>query len=228
MNQNNIENNLYKIQSSIKQVCAKINRNSDTIKILPITKNRKITTILQLKKFGFTEIGENRVSEIEEKYPYVKNDFKICLVGKLQKNKVKTAINLVECIHSIDSIELAKIIDNELSKKNKKLSAFIEINLSKEKSKSGIFEDEISAFLQEAEKLHFLNICGFATMPPQTNNPENSRPYFKKLRELLNIYQNKKFENIKLTHLSMGTSQDYTVAIEEGATTIRIGRALFD
>ncbi len=222
-----IERNLLNIRKAITKALRKSNKTGSDVKILPITKNRRVDVIKELVKFGFTEIGENRISEIEEKYPYVCNSFKIHLVGKLQKNKVKLAINLIEFIHSIDSLELAKTIENELAKKGKELKGLIEVNIAKEKSKSGVYEEDLPNFLKEVCNFKFLKIVGFMTMPPQTQNPESSRPFFRKLRELLDKYSREKFENLQLTQLSMGTTQDYTVAVEEGATIIRIGEALF-
>lgn len=222
-----LQKNISTLQAQIEIICKQCNRNPRNIKILPVTKNRRVDTILELKKFGFDEIGENKITEIEEKSPYLKEYFKIHLVGKLQKNKVKMAVNLVECIHSIDSLELACIIENELHKKGKKLEGFVEINIAKEKTKSGIFEEEIQKFLLEADKFKFLKIVGFMTMPPQTSNPENSRPFFRKLKELLEYYSQQKFSSLQLRELSMGTTQDYPVAIEEGATILRIGEAIF-
>jgi pyridoxal phosphate enzyme (YggS family) len=222
-----LESNLHTIKGNISKALLRSADKERDVKILPITKNRRISEILELKNLGFDQIGENRVFEIEEKYPYLKHEFKIHLVGKLQKNKVKVASMIVDAIHSLDNLETAMMLEKELSKNNKTMHAFVEVNVSGELNKSGIFEKDLLNFLYHADKFKFLKIKGFMTMPPQTQNPQSSRPYFRKLKELLIKCQREQFENLRLTELSMGTSQDYEVAVEEGATIIRLGEAIF-
>ncbi|MFN7181359.1 MAG: YggS family pyridoxal phosphate-dependent enzyme [Planctomycetota bacterium] len=218
--------NLKNIKQKIAKVCEKIRRNPDEIKILPITKSRPISVIKKLKEFGFTAIGENRIQELEEKYPFLKEDFSFHLVGKLQKKKIKIACRLISAIHSLQDIETAKILDVELSHMHKTVEAFIEVNISGEKNKEGIPPEDLDNFLENATKLRNLQITGFMTMPPQTNNHENSRRYFHQLRMLLEKYS-RTYNYHFLRELSMGTSQDFEIAIEEGATVLRLGEAIF-
>jgi PLP dependent protein len=215
-----LEHNLKIIQERIKIAAKNSKQDSNNIKILPITKGRKIELINLLPNLGYFEIGENRVEEIEEKYPYLKGRFKIHLVGKLQKRKVKIATALIDVIHSLDNLEIAKLINESAKQLNKVIHGFIEVNLAGEENKSGIKENQIEDFLSHSRNFTNLKIIGLMTMPPQTSNPENSRIYFRKLKKLAQQYN--------LAQLSMGTTQDYEIAVQEGATILRIGQALFE
>ncbi len=219
-----LKDNLENIRQKIEKAARKVKRNPEKITIIPITKNRKISVIKKLKELGFKVIGENRLPEIEGKYPYLKDDFSIHLVGKLQKKKIKVALKLIDAVHSLDDIEIAKTLEEELCKQEKTIKGFLEINIANEESKSGTSQEKIIDFLEASKKFKFLKVIGIMAMPPKTTDPEDSRKYFYQLRLLLEKLS-KDYPDLK--ELSMGTSQDFEVAVEEGATILRLGEAIF-
>ena len=149
------------------------------------------------------------------------------MIGHLQRNKTKAAVEIFDVVESLDNLALARELDKEAGKVGKTVRVFIEVNLGGEKSKSGIAKDEVAALLKEAAKLSHLRVEGLMTVPPFHENPEEVRPYFRELRELREKLNELHLPNIDLKELSMGMTHDYSVAIEEGATIVRIGTALF-
>ncbi len=193
--------------------------NFKNVNIVAVSKTFSIGHILPLINHGHQHFGENKVQEAQEKWTSIKNDFpnlKLHLIGKLQTNKVKFALPLFDYIHSLDSIKLAEKISLEQKKKNFKPKIFIQINLGKENQKSGIDEEDLENFYQKCVKDYNLNIIGIMCLPPFDEDP---KPFFKKMQNLS--------ENLKLTEISMGMSNDYMDALRFKATYIRVGSKIF-
>ena len=222
-----IEENLSFVRKRIEKACLKAGRDFSEIKIVAVSKTHPVEKIVEAYSCGLRIFGENRVQEALQKKEALK-DYEIewHLVGHLQKNKVKHAVDIFDFIHSIDSIELAEKIEKKLEAKNKTLKGFIQVKLSHEESKHGISPDELESLAEFCANLNRLKIIGLMTVPPYFENIEEVRPYFTRLRELRDRL-NQKIFNGRLTELSMGMTHDFEVAIEEGATYVRIGTGIF-
>lgn len=214
------------IKQKIAVAAKKSGRTEDDIILLAATKTVDVETVNYAINSGINFIGENRVQEFLSKdadYLPVHKHF----IGHLQTNKVKDIINRVELIHSVDSYRLAEEISRQAVKNNKIMDVLLEINIGNEQSKSGFaFEDGISA-VEKISKLDGIRIKGLMAIPPICENSEQNRPYFAKMKKLFVDIDAKKIDNSSMDILSMGMSDDYEIAIEEGATTVRIGTALF-
>ncbi len=191
--------------------------------LLAVSKKQPLEKIMALYEEGQRLFGENYVQELlRKKHDFAKSDIKWHLIGPLQINKVTKVVGEVELIHSVDSFKLANALSERAKKMNLKQDILIQINTSGEESKSGLALENCDEVLTEIFSLTGIQVRGFMTMPPFTDDPEASRVHFKKLRELRNKYADR-----GVTELSMGTTQDFEVAISEGATIIRVGEALF-
>lgn len=212
MNADQLRKNVAAVRDRIRIACDRAGRDPGSITVVVVTKTVGPEIINALADLGVTDIGENRVQDALQKYPRVKHPFRWHMIGHLQTNKVKKALEIFSIIHSLDRPSLAR----ELGK-HKAVDAFVELNVSGEVSKTGLPADQIRAFLPTIPKN--VRVLGLMTMAPLSEDPESSRPHFRKLRELAQQY--------RLSGLSMGMSQDFEVAIEEGATCLRIGTAFF-
>ncbi len=214
------------IRSKVSETLLSINRKEGDALILGVTKRKSPEAILDGYKAGLKHFGESYVQEFIDKYNTLASaeDFKPIwhFIGHLQKNKVKYIIDKVEYIHSVEKFSLAKEINKQAKKIDKIQKILVQVKLGEESTKSGIMEEEIGALLKEIESLEYVKLVGFMGLPPYFANPEEVRPYFKKLASLAKGYF------LEKPHLlSMGMSHDYIVALEEGAHIIRIGTALF-
>jgi len=221
------------IRKRIIGTCSKINQDPDSITIVAVTKGRTAGQIKEAITAGITDIGENRIQETLIKYNAMRTTpcaqrTKWHMVGHLQTNKVKEAVKLFDLIHSVDSIRLAKEIDKESAKINKIQEVLIEIKTSPEATKFGLKPDEALKVIKEIADLKNINIKGLMTIAPLVDNPEKTRPYFRILRELRDKINELRITSYELRVLSMGMTDDFEVAIEEGANMIRIGRAIFE
>jgi pyridoxal phosphate enzyme (YggS family) len=176
---------------------------------------------------GLTLIGENYVQEAAEKKAQIPASLEWHMIGHLQRNKAKIAVELFDLIETLDSVALAQELEKQGRQKGKKIRAFVEVNLAGEESKSGIAKDKVASLLEAVARLDHVTVEGLMTVPPLRENPEEIRPYFRELRELKAQLNEQRIPNVDLTELSMGMTHDYPVAIEEGATIVRIGTALF-
>jgi pyridoxal phosphate enzyme (YggS family) len=234
-----VKDNIFRIKEKIASVCSGINRNPLAITIVAVSKGRAVSQIQEAVAAGITDIGENRVQEALAKYSELKNPrtqepansrtIKWHLVGHLQTNKAKEAVKTFDLIHSVDSVRLAQEIDKQATKIGKVQGVLIEIKTSPEATKFGFSPDEAIGAIREMAQFKNMSIKGLMTIAPVTDNPENARPYFKKLRELLEILNRQTGKQANRQQiLSMGMTDDFLVAVEEGATMIRLGRAIFD
>ena len=220
-----IQQNLLQINNEIAQA-AKINgRSMSDIKLVGVTKSVGVNIIQELILAGVTDFGENRVQDFLPKYDALKNASPTWhFIGHLQRNKVKFIIDKVAMIHSVDSMDLAMEIDKRASQNNRIIDVLVEVNIAEENSKHGLSLKDVVAFTDKLVSLKNIQIKGLMCIAPFVENPEDNRIHFKHMRNLLLDINKRGFHN--LVELSMGMSGDYIIAIEEGATIIRVGTAL--
>lgn len=219
--------NYQRIIGSIAEATAKSRRDARQVKLLAATKSQPIELIRAAVDAGISLIGENYVQEAAGKKPLITGTLEWHMIGHLQRNKVKAAVDLFDVFESLDNLPLARELDKEGQRQNKVIRVFVEVNLGGEESKTGVVENEAPALVEEIASLSHLRIEGLMSVPPYKEDPEEVRPYFRKLRLLQEKLGESRFPPIELRELSMGMSHDYKVAIEEGATIVRIGTALF-
>ncbi len=219
--------NINKIKQRIAAAAARCDRTPESIKLLAVTKTVSIPAIEQAIEAGITALGENYVQEAKEKIAVIGQRVSWHMIGHLQTNKAKYTVNLFDYIHSVDRLELAAEINKRASLIARKINILIEINVSGEKTKNGITALEAIELIKNVSMLESVSVKGLMTMAPYSTNPENSRPYFSELRNLRNKIISEGITNIQVDELSMGMTDDFEIAIEEGATIVRIGRAIF-
>ncbi len=222
-----IKNNLEIINEKIKKAALKTNRNPEEIKLVAVTKTATIEQIKEAISVGVKIIGENKVQEAKEKYQILSTDIEWHLVGHLQTNKVKYAIEIFDLIHSVDSIKLAKEIDRRSLQFGMITNVLVEVNVSGEETKYGIKPEEVEPFLEEISEFSRIKVRGLMTIAPIVEDKEEVRPYFRKLRKLFEKIKIENMKNIRMDYLSMGMTEDFETAIEEGANMVRIGRGIF-
>lgn len=218
------------IRERVEKAKIRAGRERDRIDLISITKNRSISQIEDILDIGLTQLGENRVQELVEKYPsFEDRDVDWHMVGHLQRNKVKYIVRLKQCvmIQSLDSRRLAKKIEEELEKEGHSMDVLVQVNIARDPNKYGFTEEELPTLLEEVQTYHYMKIKGLMTILPYTENLEEIRPFFRRLHSLYETIKEKKIPGIEMKHLSMGMTNDYEIAIEEGATMIRLGSALF-
>jgi PLP dependent protein len=211
----------------IGEAAAKAARPARQIKLLAASKAQSIEAIRAAVDVGVTLIGENYVQEAEPKKRQISAPIEWHMIGHLQRNKVKAAVEIFDVIESLDSLALARELDKEGRRRGKIIRALVEVNLGGEESKSGMAGHNVAALLKEAATFANLRIEGLMTVPPFKENLDEARPYFRALRELKDKLLALNLPRVGLNELSMGMTHDFTVAIEEGATIVRIGTALF-
>jgi len=231
-----IKENVDAIREAITASAKKSGRDPSEIKLIGVTKTVDVLRISELLASGVTDIGENRVQDFLPKYDYFQKNFKELenrpnewhFIGHLQRNKVKFIADKVDLIHSVDSLPLAVEINRRGEQVGKIVNILAEINISGEPSKYGIPPDDILEFIENLANMQFVRLTGLMCMAPFVENPEENRVFFSKMRKISVDIQNKCIYHTKLISLSMGMSNDFSVAIEEGATMVRIGTALFE
>lgn len=219
--------NYRKVIDRITVAALKAGRNPQEIKLLAAGKSQSVETVQAAITAGVRLIGENYVQEAESKRQVISEAVEWHMIGHLQRNKVKEALNTFDLIQSLDSVALALELDKEGRRSGKTVRTLIEINLGDEQSKSGIGQDKVQELVKRVSELAHLQVDGLMAVPPFKENPEEIRPYFCALRELQVELQGWKIPNGSFSELSMGMTHDYPVAIEEGATIVRLGTALF-
>ncbi len=210
------------ILKRIQAACMKCSRNMNEIQLLAVSKKQSVEKIVQMFELGQKAFAENYVQEFLQKKEEINKNIEWHMIGPLQSNKVSKIVGEVELIHSVDDVKLAKIISEKAKEKGITQKILLQINASGEKSKSGVFLKDSEKFIEEVLKISSIKVLGLMTMPPFTDSAEDSREHFKKIRKIRD-----NFKESGLIELSMGTTQDFEVAIEEGATIIRVGEALF-
>lgn len=221
-----IKENLENIKKKIEISAKKSGRSADEINLVAVTKTYSPDIINEAIDLGVTDIGENKVQEIIEKYDSVK-PVRWHLIGHLQTNKVKYIIDKVHMIHSVDSVKLLEEIERQAKKHNIVMNVLIQVNISGEETKFGIAPDEIDSILEYAESLEYVKVCGLMTIMPKVDNAVSNRLHFVNIKQIYLDISKKKYNNISMRYLSMGMSGDFEVAIEEGSNMVRVGSAIF-
>lgn len=222
-----IKDNIIKVKEQIKKACDKVNRDYSEVTLIAVSKTKPVSYIEEAYSTGTRDFGENKVQELDDKYPVLPKDIKWHLIGHLQRNKVKYIVDKVNLIHSVDSVRLAEQISIEAIKKNVTVNILVQINVANEDTKFGLSEDETIAIVKEISILDNIHIKGLMTLAPFTDNPESNRVYFRELKRLSNKIDSLNIQNVEMTELSMGMTGDYEVAVEEGATLVRVGTGIF-
>lgn len=212
------------IQSNLKSVLSEIPNH---VLLVAVSKTHPISAIQEAYSFGQKHFGENKVQELLEKQASLPKDIHWHLIGHLQTNKVKYIVPFIYLIHSVDSLKLLKEINKEGSKNKRIINCLLQVYIAKEETKFGLDEDEINVIINELHNLPSIKICGLMGMASNTNNSEQVREEFRKLKKLFDKLQPIKKENFQLELLSMGMSSDYLLAIEEGSNLIRVGSSIF-
>ncbi len=218
--------NYRRLTESITEAALESGRDARKVKLLAATKSQQIELIRAAVDAGTNLIGENYVQEAAGKKSLITGALEWHMIGHLQRNKVKAAVDLFDVFESVDNLALARELDKEGRRRNKIIRGFVEVNLGGEESKTGVMEHKVAALVEQIASLSHLRIEGLMTVPPYKEDPEKVRPFFRKLR-LLQVELGESGSPFELRELSMGMSHDYKVAIEEGATIVRIGTALF-
>lgn len=222
-----IENNIGNVLSNIKEACKKSDRNPNDVKLIAVTKTIDVERINAVLETGIGDIGENKVQEIMEKYDKIEYNPQWHLIGHLQTNKVKYIIDKVDLIHSLDSLRLAEEINKRAKKINRIMDVLIQINIADDDAKFGIEYNDINEFIKEIASFDNIRVQGLMSIVPYASNPEEVRPYFRKMKEIFDGLKDSNYENVDMNYLSMGMTNDYVVAIEEGSNMVRVGTGIF-
>ncbi|MBP9019914.1 MAG: YggS family pyridoxal phosphate-dependent enzyme [Syntrophobacterales bacterium] len=223
-----VAENIRRVRDVIEDTAVKAGRNPSEVRLMAVTKTVEDDRILEAIEAGVDIIGENYVQEGKRKIEKLgKRGVEWHLIGYLQSNKAKYAVRIFDMIHSVDRSSLAQEIDRRAGMAGSVAKVLVEVNLSGEATKGGVKKDEALALIREMAKLENLSVRGLMTMPPWFDAPEQARPYFAALRELRDRVVAEKIGNVLMEELSMGMTGDYRVAVEEGATIVRVGRGIF-
>jgi hypothetical protein len=222
-----IKDNLLNIEKNIDKALQKSGRMNDKVELIAVTKTVGVNEINEALDLGLKNIGENRVQELVKKYDIIGNDANFHMIGHLQTNKVKYIIDKVSLIHSLDSLSLAKELNNRARINDLIMNVLIQVNVAEEESKYGLKVDEVIPFLEEIINYNNIKVKGLMTIAPFAEDPEDVRWVFRDLRRLKETIKGKGYDNVDMEILSMGMTNDYEIAIEEGSNMIRIGTGLF-
>ncbi|MDQ0299055.1 pyridoxal phosphate enzyme (YggS family) [Salibacterium salarium] len=220
-----VTDNLSQINHTMKQACERSNRERTDVNIIAVTKYVSTNRTLEAIEAGVTHIGENRLEGALEKWEACQNQAAFHFIGTLQSKKVKHVIDKYDYFHSLDRLSLAKEMQKRCPE-GKKIKCFVQVNVSGEDSKEGLSEEELIDFVVSLKNYPAIEVVGLMTMAPFVEDPENTRPFFQKLRYLRDEVRDKNMFHAPCEHLSMGMSNDYFIAVEEGATFVRIGTQL--
>ncbi len=223
-----IRDRLAQVQEQIARAAERAGRRPEEITLIAVSKTFDSSIVQQAVDAGALDLGENRVQEAASKVEAVKGDrLRWHLIGHLQSNKARLAVRAFDVIHTIDSRELAERLDRIAGEENRRLTVLAQADLANEPTKSGADETELAGIVAALDEARHLDFKGLMTMPPFFDSPEQTRPYFRRLREILDELNRSRSVERQLTELSMGMSHDFEVAIEEGATMVRVGTAIF-
>lgn len=222
-----IKENLEEVEARIKRACERSGRERSEVTLISVSKTKPAEMLQEAYDAGSRDFGENKPQEIREKYPQLPTDIRWHMIGHLQRNKIKYIIDKVCMIHSVDSIRLAEAIDEEAKKHGIVMPVLIEVNVAEEESKFGVHLDEVESLIRQISELSNIQVQGLMTIAPFTENAEDNRIYFRKLRNLYVDIKDKNIDNVNMCNLSMGMTGDYEVAVEEGATMVRVGTGIF-
>ena len=222
-----IQTNLKEVEQNILDTCKKCGRNRDEITLIAVSKTKPVTLLEEAYQAGVRDFGENKVQEMCEKFEVMNKDIRWHMIGHLQTNKVKYLIGKTTLIHSVDSYKLACEIEKQAAKHDCIMDILIEVNIAEEESKFGLAEEEVIHLVKKVAQLPHIRIKGLMTVAPYVVDSEENRPFFRKIKQLSVDINNQNIDNVSMNILSMGMTGDYMVAIEEGATMVRVGTGIF-
>ena len=219
--------NLNDVEKRIQAACDRSGRKREEVLLVAVSKTKPVEMIEEIMAAGIVEFGENKPQELRDKYEVLPKNLHFHMIGHLQTNKIKYVIDRAVLIHSIDSIRLAEAVNAEAKKHDRIMPVLVEVNVAQEESKSGFLVEETEKAIREIAKLSNIRVEGLMTIATFVENAEENRQYFVKLRKLSVDIAAKNIDNVTMHHLSMGMTGDYEVAIEEGATMVRVGTGIF-
>ena len=222
-----VKENLQEVEKKIEEACRRAGRNRSEVTLIAASKTKPVSMLQEAYSAGIREFGENKVQEMMDKYDVLPDDIHWHMIGHLQRNKVKYLMGKAALIHSVDSLRLAEEISAQSVRHQVVTDILIEVNIAGEETKFGTDREEAISLVEEASRLPGIHICGLMTIAPFVENPEDNRTYFRQIRELSVDIAAKKIDNVDMRILSMGMTGDYEVAIEEGATMVRVGTGIF-
>lgn len=222
-----LKENLANVEKNIEQACKNAGRSRDEVTLIAVSKTKPAEMLQEIYDENIRDFGENKVQELCSKMEQLPSDIRWHMIGHLQRNKVKYIVGKVELIHSVDTYRLAEEINIQAKKQNVIVPILVEVNIAHEESKFGISAEDAILLVEEISKLENIRIKGLMTIAPYVENPEDNRLYFRKIKQLSVDITNKNIDNVFMEILSMGMTGDYMVAIEEGATMVRVGTGIF-
>lgn len=222
-----VKENLAAVEQNIRNACARARRGRSEVTLLCVTKTKPVSMLEEAYAAGEREFAENKVQELVDKFSRLPQDIRWHMIGHLQRNKVKFLTERAAMIHSVDSLALAQTISRLSLQEGRVMPVLVEVNIAGEESKFGIAPEETETLLRAMAPLPGIRVKGLMTIAPYTEEPESNRCYFRALRELSIDIKSKNIDNIEINELSMGMTGDYEVAIEEGATFVRVGTGIF-
>ena len=222
-----LQENLQQVEANICKACENAGRKRSDVTLIAVSKTKPVKMLQTVYDLGPRDFGENKVQEMCEKMEVLPKDIRWHMIGHLQRNKVKYVVGRACLIHSVSSLALAKEIQKEAAKKNVTVPVLVEVNIADEETKQGISEEEVYTLVREISELPNLVIRGLMAIAPPVESPEENRPYFRKLKQMQKEIAFFGLPRTEMTELSMGMTGDFEVAIEEGATMVRVGTAIF-
>ena len=219
--------NLEQVRKNIELACRKAGRDPKEVTLISVSKTKPVSMLQEAYDAGSRDFGENKVQEIMDKVPQLPSDIRWHMIGHLQRNKVKYIVGKVALIHSVDTYRLAEEINIQAKKRGIIVPILVEVNIAGEETKFGTTAEDAMLLVEEISKLENVRIKGLMTIAPFVENPEDNRLYFRKIKQLSVDITNKNIDNVSMEILSMGMTGDYEVAIEEGATMVRVGTGIF-
>ena len=222
-----VTENYREVEKRVCEACARSGRAREEVTLIAVSKYKPVEMIRELMAIGVRDFGENHAQELVSKTEEITEPLNWHFIGNLQRNKVKYIVGKVELIHSVDTYRLAEEINIQAKKQNVIVPILVEVNIAHEESKFGISAEDAILLVEEISKLENIRIKGLMTIAPYVENPEDNRLYFRKIKQLSVDITNKNIDNVSMEILSMGMTGDYEVAIEEGATMVRVGTGIF-
>lgn len=222
-----LKENLQQVEENIKKACKRSGRDRADVTLIAVSKTKPVEMLQTIYDCGIRDFGENKVQEMCDKMEVLPGDITWHMIGHLQTNKVKYIVGKTELIHSVDSVHLAAEIQKQAVKKDVIVPILIEVNIAEEESKFGIHKEDTIAMVRQIAEMDHLRIKGLMTIAPFVENAEDNRLYFREIKQLSVDIKNQNIDNVSMAVLSMGMTGDYEVAIEEGATLVRVGTGIF-
>lgn len=222
-----ITENLEQVRKNIDEACRMAGRDSKEVTLIAVSKTKPVSMLKEAYDAGARCFGENKVQEIMDKHPQLPEDIQWHMIGHLQRNKVKYIVDKVSMIHSVDSLRLAQTIEQEAAKHNVCVPVLLEVNVAQEESKFGLKMDEVLPLIETIADFPHIKVQGLMTIAPYVENAEDNRDFFRQLKKLSVDIEAKNINNVSMSVLSMGMTGDYQVAVQEGATMVRVGTGIF-